>query len=138
MRDLHKVDSRVQLVILHDGSHTTFDHLKYFQVDMVRVPYEFQPQKAKHKARALEFFRRHVNFGEDDWILHLDEETMVDDHCVAACIDFIERDVKHDYAQVRLYMLTFICNFPRGSFKPELKVSLFLSRDFQAMNCLQY
>jgi hypothetical protein len=129
MRDLHKVDHRVQLVVLHDVGYSNFDHLRYFGVETIRVPGDFQPRTAKYKARALEFFRRHVNCGDDDWILHLDEETIVDDHCVAACIDFIEREVKHDYAQVGS------CIFPGKFFQTQVDDLFLPLARFPEMNC---
>ena len=99
MQYLRKLDSRIQLVVLC-GEGANFENLKYFGVETVTVPSSFQPLKAKYKARALEFFRRSKDFSQDTWILHLDEETHADEHCILSCFDFIERSVEYDYGQV--------------------------------------
>ncbi|KAF4945211.1 hypothetical protein FGADI_12110 [Fusarium gaditjirri] len=55
------------------------------------VPADYTPLKAKHKARSLEWFRIENKVTENDWILHLDEETVVDNHAIRTCFDFIQR-----------------------------------------------
>ena len=52
-------------------------------------PKSFKTDKAKHKARALEWYRQKMQFSERDWILHLDEESVIDKTSVLACFDFI-------------------------------------------------
>lgn len=42
-----------------------------------------------HKARALEWYRQTMKFTELDWILHLDEESVIDDESVRAVLNFI-------------------------------------------------
>jgi hypothetical protein len=64
-------------------------------VDIIVVPPNFQPPKAKYKARALEYARVAMNLGPDDWVLHLDEETQIDDFAVRTCLDFVERGDRH-------------------------------------------
>ena len=63
------------------------------------TPATFRAQKARFKARSLEWFRTALQFRDDDWILHLDEESVIDKHTIGACIDFIERG-EHDIGQV--------------------------------------
>ena len=63
------------------------------------VPASFSAQNARFKARSLEWFRTALNFRDDDWVLHLDEESVIDKHTVQGCIDFIERE-QQDFAQV--------------------------------------
>lgn len=99
MQYLKDLDSRVQFVVLYDAG-SNFESLKYFGVETVVVPNSFQPLKAKYKARALEYFRQIKEFNDDVWILHLDEETNVNDHTILSCFDFIERNVEYDYGQV--------------------------------------
>ncbi|KAK6223826.1 cre-bre-3 protein [Colletotrichum tabaci] len=60
-------------------------------VQIVVVPSAFAPSKAKYKARALEFYRRNQQLTASDWVLHLDEESMIDADVMDACVDFIKR-----------------------------------------------
>ena len=60
-------------------------------VQLTAVPTDFSPQRAKYKARALEYFRIASNLTVKDWVLHLDEETFVDAYALESCIDVIER-----------------------------------------------
>ena len=98
MRCLKEIDSRVHFVILTDGD-SKLCNIGNDWIQLVAVPKAFTPSKAKYKARALEYFRIAMRFEPQDWILHLDEETAVDEHCVRACFDFIERS-SYDYGQV--------------------------------------
>lgn len=42
-----------------------------------------------------------MSLTDDDWVLHLDEETIIDDHVVGACLEFIQfGDPTLDYANV--------------------------------------
>ncbi|KAJ5681050.1 hypothetical protein N7536_012189 [Penicillium majusculum] len=59
-------------------------------VNVVNVPASFQPAHAKYKGRALEWCRLHWKLSDLDWVLHLDEETEIDEYLVQACLDFIE------------------------------------------------
>ena len=99
MHHLRQLDSRMRLVVLSEEG-ASFDHLKVYGVETVYVPKGYAPSKAKYKARALEYFRMAKELNDDDWVLHLDEETAIDKHCLLTCFDFIERDVKFDYGQV--------------------------------------
>lgn len=65
----------------------------YVHVD--EVPRSFRPANARYKARVLEYFRRSQNLGNDDWVLHLDEEAEVDGDVIRGCLDFIERGTAH-------------------------------------------
>jgi hypothetical protein len=51
-------------------------------VNVVLVPTDFQPPKAIYKARALEFARIDRQLTSKDWVLHLDEETQVDEYAI--------------------------------------------------------
>jgi cellulose synthase/poly-beta-1,6-N-acetylglucosamine synthase-like glycosyltransferase len=44
---------------------------------------------AKHKARALEWYRQTMKFTEHDWVLHLDEESVIDHESVRKVLEFI-------------------------------------------------
>lgn len=60
-------------------------------MNVVNVPEGFVSGKARYKARALEYFRESQVLTKEDWVLHLDEECIIDDHVIQACLDFIER-----------------------------------------------
>ncbi|PIA92572.1 Beta-1,4-mannosyltransferase egh [Cercospora beticola] len=99
MRDLETLDDRIRFVILTDEGSGADIKQEDVGVAMIRVPKSFSPTKAKHKARALEYFRLRMELGDNDWVLHLDEETIVDTHCVLSCISFIERATEYDWGQ---------------------------------------
>jgi hypothetical protein len=48
-------------------------------------------KKAKYKARAQEHFRLKYKFSKEDWVLHLDEESEMDDRALQTTLDFIQR-----------------------------------------------
>ncbi len=60
-------------------------------VPHILVPDSFQTRFARYKARALEFFRLEIQLQDNDWVLHLDEESVIDAQGVAACLDFCLR-----------------------------------------------
>jgi hypothetical protein len=57
----------------------------------IRVPADFTTTRARFKARALEYYRVTMNLTEDDWVLHLDEETVLDRDGLEACLRFCKR-----------------------------------------------
>ncbi|KAJ5807840.1 hypothetical protein N7474_009109 [Penicillium riverlandense] len=61
----------------------------YIKVD--QVPRVVETKKAMYKARALEYFRQKQRLTRDDWVLHLDEESQIDESVIKTCLDFIER-----------------------------------------------
>jgi hypothetical protein len=62
-----------------------FDH----GIKIVCVPQTFNTRNAKYKARALEYFRKYIKLENKDWILHLDEESVLLKNDLYHCIDFI-------------------------------------------------
>lgn len=64
-------------------------------VEVKAVPRSFRPTHARYKARVLEYFRRQQELTEDDWVLHLDEESELDEYAIKTCLDFIERGTEH-------------------------------------------
>lgn len=90
--ELQHIDKRVTFHVTLDGEVPAAlqKGIPEF-VEMVVVPPSFTAHKARYKARALEYFRRTARLLDDDWVLHLDEETQIDAFAVRACIDFIER-----------------------------------------------
>lgn len=69
-------------------------------VELLEVPSSFRPDHARHKARVLEWCRRHWRLSEEDWVLHLDEETEITEEVMSSCFDFIERGAE-DIGMVR-------------------------------------
>ena len=65
------------------------------------VPTTYVPKsRALNKARALNYcLEDDVNLlGSDDWIIHLDEETLLTDDCVKGIMNFIANG-KHHFGQ---------------------------------------
>ena len=98
MKHLPRLVDRVSLHILTEERHAS-RFRKYSDVTLDVVPSTFEPAKAKHKARALEWFRLSKALSDQDWVLHLDEESVADEHCIRACLDLIERS-DADFGQV--------------------------------------
>jgi hypothetical protein len=96
---LRHIDERVTIHLL-----TTEDKVANFNLEdeifVEVVPRTFRPAKAKFKARSLEWFRRSKQLGDCDWVLHLDEETIIDTSALYACLDFI-RGSTYEIGQVR-------------------------------------
>lgn len=101
MKSSMTLDERIQFHMVVDGENRyAFDDLhKHIGVVVHGVPTEYQPKKARFKARALEWFRINQNLQKDDWVLHLDEETYVDDYGIKTCLDVIERSSDISIAQ---------------------------------------
>jgi hypothetical protein len=55
------------------------------------VPATFRARCARYKARALEYFRQQQRFGPGDWVLHLDEESVLDARGLRACEEYCRR-----------------------------------------------
>ena len=53
------------------------------------VPKTFKTKYAKYKARALEYFRKYIKLENKDWVLHLDEESIILKEDLNHCVDFI-------------------------------------------------
>ena len=101
--ELRHIDSRIVFHVVLDGGSelTKNDNIPQF-VQTNEVPTSYKPKYALYKARALEYFRRSVCLQEDDWVLHLDEETQIDAYAIKAVVEFIERSDK-------LLAMVFLC-----------------------------
>ncbi|KAI9344594.1 hypothetical protein BDR26DRAFT_932643 [Obelidium mucronatum] len=62
-------------------------------------PKNFTTGNSKYKARALEWYRQTMKFTEHDWILHLDEESVIDDESVKRCLEFIWYEKDYHFGQ---------------------------------------
>lgn len=82
---------RVKFVVVIDSPHNPFVGILPSWVEQLQVPSSFQAKHATHKARVLEWYRQNTDLTDQDWILHLDEETEIDEYLLNTCLDFIER-----------------------------------------------
>ncbi|KAI1342853.1 hypothetical protein F5Y15DRAFT_412530 [Xylariaceae sp. FL0016] len=88
---------KTEVVLLTDEQNA--DACLDFPVRVINISDSFQPPRARYKARALEFCRRELRLEPDDWILHLDEETMVDVNVLEACDRFIAHESDFEIGQ---------------------------------------
>ncbi|KAL8742811.1 MAG: hypothetical protein Q9190_004764 [Brigantiaea leucoxantha] len=89
-------DRRLEIVILADAP--CAPELLDLGARVEVTPTDFVTEKARFKARSLEYFRAAVNLQAENWVLHLDEESMVDENVLRACVDFIEKG-EYDFGQ---------------------------------------
>ena len=93
-------DRRLETIILTAMPHRT--QLHDFGVRVEAAPTQFKPQWATYKARNLEYCRQVLKLQDGDWVLHLDEDSLVDAGALKACIDFVEYE-QYDFGQVRTF-----------------------------------
>ena len=94
----------------YDAFQERYDELERLGATLVIVPPDYEtPGGTKFKARALQFAaeeRRRLGLnGENDWVYHQDEETVVGEDTILGLLDFISRaspDIKYG-AGVILY-----------------------------------
>ncbi|EXJ91982.1 hypothetical protein A1O3_00532 [Capronia epimyces CBS 606.96] len=97
--DLKSIDGRLEFhIVTEEDAVSGLQHLKGL-AQVHGVPSKFAPRKAKYKARALEWFRQKQTLTAQDWILHVDEETMLDHFALRACLETVETDGKASIAQ---------------------------------------
>ncbi|KAJ3069660.1 hypothetical protein HK102_006861 [Quaeritorhiza haematococci] len=94
MKDFEKLHPAIKVVILSDEPYA-FPDLRN-----VVVPKEYRTDegKGKYKARALDYFRKHMRLTRYDWTLHMDEESTIDAESLRRCFEFIRHD-KADWGQ---------------------------------------
>jgi cellulose synthase/poly-beta-1,6-N-acetylglucosamine synthase-like glycosyltransferase len=92
-KHLEAIDPCIRVHVLTDEPHF-FDNINCFT-----CPKSFQTQNSKYKARALEWYRLTMRYSKYDWILHLDEESVIDDESVRACLDFIRYEKDYTWGQ---------------------------------------
>lgn len=92
-KHLEQLDACVRVHVLTDEPHF-FDNINCFT-----CPKNFTTANSKYKARALEWYRQTMRYTEYDWILHLDEESVIDDHSVKATLDFIRYEKDYTWGQ---------------------------------------
>jgi hypothetical protein len=76
--------------------HVLTDEPYFFEnINCYTCPKSFKTAGSKYKARALEWYRQTMRYTEHDWVLHLDEESVIDDESVKRILEFIWYE--HDY-----------------------------------------
>ncbi|KAJ3029942.1 UNVERIFIED_CONTAM: hypothetical protein HDU68_010628 [Siphonaria sp. JEL0065] len=80
--------------------HVLTDEPYFFEgINCYTCPKNFQTGNSKYKARALEWYRQTMRYTEHDWILHLDEESVIDDESVKRCLEFIWYEKDYHFGQ---------------------------------------
>lgn len=92
-RHLESLDPCVRVHILTDEPNY-FDNINCYT-----CPKDFQTANSKYKARALEWYRRTMKYTEYDWILHLDEESCIDDESLLRVLDFVKYEKQYHWGQ---------------------------------------
>ncbi|KAJ1554748.1 hypothetical protein HK096_002014, partial [Nowakowskiella sp. JEL0078] len=70
--------------------HVLTDEPFFFEnINCYTCPKGFSTNRSKYKARALEWYRQTMAYTEYDWVLHLDEESVIDDESVRRVLEFI-------------------------------------------------
>jgi hypothetical protein len=91
MQQVNDLDNRIQVhLLIEEHSRDRFQVFRDRGASITAVPASYTTTRATHKARALEYFRETQLLTVRDWVLHLDEETLIDTHVVQTCMDFIE------------------------------------------------
>ena len=86
LKQLHNAKRGIYVYVVSDEPHY-FDDLTPANIV---VPLSYECQYARAKARALEYFRTQMRLTADDWVLHLDEESVIEQESLEACIRFIQ------------------------------------------------
>lgn len=86
--------SHTKFIILTDDNEYTKSLKEIIpnQVGFCITPKDFKTHKAKYKSRALEYFRITHNLTVNDWVLHLDEESIIDQSNFDVCLQFIMKN----------------------------------------------
>ncbi|KAN0065299.1 hypothetical protein ACQY0O_001134 [Thecaphora frezii] len=94
LRKLEKYHPAVEVIVLTDEPNA------YPDLNNIVTPkaYVSPGKMAKHKARALDYFRHVANLTPYDWVLHMDEESIMDAASLRGCMDMI-RYTPHDFGQ---------------------------------------
>ncbi|TPX73869.1 hypothetical protein CcCBS67573_g04863 [Chytriomyces confervae] len=80
--------------------HVLTDEPYFFEgINCYTCPKSFTAGNSKYKARALEWYRQTMRFTEFDWVLHLDEESVIDDESVKRILEFVFYEKDYHYGQ---------------------------------------
>ncbi|PWN51399.1 hypothetical protein IE53DRAFT_51821 [Violaceomyces palustris] len=91
LKELEKYHSAVKAIVLTDEPH------RFSNLESIMTPESYRSPlgRAKHKARALDYFRASMNLTAYDWVLHMDEESTMDAESLRGCLDFIRFGKAH-------------------------------------------
>ncbi|EPQ30870.1 uncharacterized protein PFL1_01767 [Pseudozyma flocculosa PF-1] len=94
LRKLEKYHPAVEVIVLTDEPNA------YPDLNNIVTPkaYVSPGKMAKHKARALDYFRHVAKLTPYDWVMHMDEESIMDAASLRGCMDMI-RYTPHDFGQ---------------------------------------
>ncbi|KAJ3272850.1 hypothetical protein HDV01_005173 [Terramyces sp. JEL0728] len=80
--------------------HVLTDEPYFFEnINCYTCPTDFRTANSKYKARALEWYRQVQQYTEHDWVLHLDEESVIDDESVRRILEFIWYETAFHWGQ---------------------------------------
>lgn len=107
-------------VVIDDGPHVNsiqdMIHKTRLELQLVIVPKSFLTKHARYKSRALEYFRLH-HVDNQDWILHMDEESTMDAQTFQKCLEFGTAN-QYDIGQGVIYYN--YCNYNLSTFTSKL------------------
>ncbi|RKO97010.1 hypothetical protein CXG81DRAFT_11644 [Caulochytrium protostelioides] len=92
-RHFEKMHPALKVHVLTDEPYF-FDGLNCYT-----CPKSFKTERSKHKARALEWWRQTNKLTEHDWVLHLDEESVIDDESIMRCLRFAQYETDYHWGQ---------------------------------------
>jgi len=84
----------IRWTILTDENEFT-DNLRKVIIPGVHLcvtPKSFVTKTAKYKSRALEYFRQHIQLKDLDFVLHMDEESILDQETLGSCLQFVHKN----------------------------------------------
>ncbi|KAJ5443926.1 uncharacterized protein N7458_007798 [Penicillium daleae] len=105
-----KYYTNISFYVVFDSAQSFLEDLIPSFVNVVQVPDSFQPAHTKYKGSALEWVCRRLKLSETDWVLHLDEETEVNER---------RWDVAEDFGRFQLPVRLFkrpLLGWMHGSF----------------------
>ena len=80
--------------------HVLTDEPYFFDnINCYTCPKNFRTANSLYKARALEWYRQTMRYTEFDWVLHLDEESVIDDESVKRILEFIWYETDYHWGQ---------------------------------------
>jgi hypothetical protein len=80
--------------------HVLTDEPNYIaNINCFTCPLTFKTKNSMYKARALEWYRRTIRYTQYDWVLHLDEESVIDEESLKRVLDFIWYEKEYHWGQ---------------------------------------
>ncbi|KAL2915914.1 hypothetical protein HK105_204618 [Polyrhizophydium stewartii] len=92
-KHLEALDPCIRVHVLTDEPHFIEG------INCFTCPKSFKTAQSKYKARALEWYRQTMRYTKYDWVLHLDEESVIDDESVLRVVDFAKHEHEYHWGQ---------------------------------------